>query len=482
MATDVGQSCYGWTREESADQDDSRKHGLDQICPHKGFNWFDSIEEISVAEMLDHGSISFGRFALEPLSWEKRSVFIHNSYQEEIEKFKAPGLVAQKKAYFEEHYKKIRAIKALQENQHANGVEDQRPASDASDERYGNAIENVADQPLDESSTVIRSDKNNQPVLLDVNSLKSETISSTDDSELVNTASLGNNVVSRDLIPNGLFLSKCLPTSTEIESGLEQKKVKPALETCEGDALTSKKPTRVRSVTISECKTKCTVTVTHALRNSSQKRTGKPNDSIPCKQTVGRVQSRKDASVVSHGPLEEMPSKVITRRSFVFPTEKRSVPSVSSASTGPHSKTMDSLPLHSKTQGKADSNIGCVSKIRGDAKRKQVNDEKISSEAQGQGKPTMIHQVSREIQSDKKVIEHNAQSSLLQFIHRFLTHEQWLQDNQKARINSLWLNFPSLLLGLKLRFIQRSSQLVMLLELHFFLGFPQLQANADILF
>lgn len=66
---------------------------------------------------MDHGSISFGRYEIETLAWEKFSVFSHNSRQEELEKFKAPGLVAQKKAYFEEYYKKIRAMKALEEKQ-----------------------------------------------------------------------------------------------------------------------------------------------------------------------------------------------------------------------------------------------------------------------------------------------------------------------------------------------------------------------------
>lgn len=63
--------------------------------------------------ILDHGSFSFGRYAGE-LAWEKRSVFTHNRCQEELEKFKAPGLVSQKKAYFEEYYRKIRAAKELQ--------------------------------------------------------------------------------------------------------------------------------------------------------------------------------------------------------------------------------------------------------------------------------------------------------------------------------------------------------------------------------
>ncbi|XP_065616473.1 uncharacterized protein LOC136061930 [Quercus suber] len=72
---------------------------------------------VSISDILDHGSISFGRFAVESLAWEKRSVFSHNRRQEELEKFKAPGFVAQKKAYFEEYYKKVRAMKALQAEQ-----------------------------------------------------------------------------------------------------------------------------------------------------------------------------------------------------------------------------------------------------------------------------------------------------------------------------------------------------------------------------
>ncbi|KAK1371008.1 hypothetical protein POM88_037100 [Heracleum sosnowskyi] len=75
------------------------------------------IQDVSISELVNHGSISFGRFAVETLEWEKRSVFSHNRYQEELEKFKAPGIVAQKKAYFEEYYRKIRAAKKLQSEQ-----------------------------------------------------------------------------------------------------------------------------------------------------------------------------------------------------------------------------------------------------------------------------------------------------------------------------------------------------------------------------
>lgn len=56
-------------------------------------------------------SVSFGKFESDSLSWEKWSSFSSNKYLEEVEKFSAPGSVAQKKAYFEAHYKKIASRK-----------------------------------------------------------------------------------------------------------------------------------------------------------------------------------------------------------------------------------------------------------------------------------------------------------------------------------------------------------------------------------
>jgi hypothetical protein len=62
-----------------------------------------AIQDYSVQNMiLDHGSISFCRFPAGSLSWENRSVFEHNRPHEDISKLTMPGLVAQKKAFFEE--------------------------------------------------------------------------------------------------------------------------------------------------------------------------------------------------------------------------------------------------------------------------------------------------------------------------------------------------------------------------------------------
>ncbi|KAE9613423.1 hypothetical protein Lalb_Chr05g0217291 [Lupinus albus] len=87
-------------------------------------------------------SVSFGRFENESLSWEKWSSFCPNKYLEEVEKCATPGSVAQKKAYFEAHYKKIAARKAelLAQEKEAKeesfGSED-RNCSDLSDNSCG---------------------------------------------------------------------------------------------------------------------------------------------------------------------------------------------------------------------------------------------------------------------------------------------------------------------------------------------------------
>ncbi|CAI0456692.1 unnamed protein product [Linum tenue] len=60
-------------------------------------------------------SVSFGRFTSESLSWEKWSTFSSNKYVEEAEKFSRPGSVAEKKAFFEAHYRNLAARKAAAE-------------------------------------------------------------------------------------------------------------------------------------------------------------------------------------------------------------------------------------------------------------------------------------------------------------------------------------------------------------------------------
>ncbi|CAL4908283.1 unnamed protein product [Urochloa decumbens] len=91
MGTEVNQNFFAWSQEETSVQDISQ----------------------GPSQVFGHGSISFGRFDLESLEWEKWSVFTNDRRHEEFGKFN--GLVAKKKAYFEEYFKRIRELKALQQ-------------------------------------------------------------------------------------------------------------------------------------------------------------------------------------------------------------------------------------------------------------------------------------------------------------------------------------------------------------------------------
>ncbi|KAK2420381.1 pentatricopeptide repeat-containing protein [Trifolium repens] len=86
----------------------------DSACLMQPFCYASGISNDSI-ENTNHAlgqSVSFGRFMTESLAWEKWSSFSHNRYVEEAERFSKPGSVAQKKAFFEAHYKKLAAQKA----------------------------------------------------------------------------------------------------------------------------------------------------------------------------------------------------------------------------------------------------------------------------------------------------------------------------------------------------------------------------------
>ncbi|CAA2969804.1 protein WVD2-like 7 isoform X2 [Olea europaea var. sylvestris] len=114
----------------------------DSACLMPGFSYASAIPNEAKQGNPMHAlgeSISFGRFTSESLSWEKWSSFSsHKRYVEEAERYAQPGSVAQKKAFFEAHYKRIAAQKAAaaalvdQENA-ANNVETKFSGDDAND-------------------------------------------------------------------------------------------------------------------------------------------------------------------------------------------------------------------------------------------------------------------------------------------------------------------------------------------------------------
>lgn len=93
----------------------------------------------------------------EPLSWDKWSTFPHKKYVEEAASYAQPGSVAEKKAFFEAHYKKIAAQKAaaeaaalLEKENHANA---ERVVDNADDDTHTNVLVTV-NEDLDKRVSV----------------------------------------------------------------------------------------------------------------------------------------------------------------------------------------------------------------------------------------------------------------------------------------------------------------------------------------
>ncbi|GAB4828778.1 hypothetical protein Ancab_018439 [Ancistrocladus abbreviatus] len=107
------------------------------------------------AESLHSGSISFGRFEAESLSWERRSSFSHNRYLEEAEKISKPGSVTEKKAYFEAHFRKqalLRQASSEGQNERSSLVSGHDKERTLTEE--GNDVENISYREEYEASDV----------------------------------------------------------------------------------------------------------------------------------------------------------------------------------------------------------------------------------------------------------------------------------------------------------------------------------------
>jgi len=122
--------------------------GCLQLCT-KVFVFFKQMGESAASNSPLHVSVSFGRFENDSLSWERWSSFSPNKYLEEVEKCATPGSVAQKKAYFEAHYKKIAARKAELLAQEKQREKDSFRSEDQGEVDLGGN----ADAELDKSDT-----------------------------------------------------------------------------------------------------------------------------------------------------------------------------------------------------------------------------------------------------------------------------------------------------------------------------------------
>ncbi|KAJ9563897.1 hypothetical protein OSB04_009057 [Centaurea solstitialis] len=106
-------------------------------------------------------SISFGRFMTEPLDWERWSTFSHNRTLEDVQKHSRPGVVAEKKAFFEAHYKKIAAKKATKSPKKENKAPNYSPKTNPtspiknSDPKRSNSHPDIDDTGGNQSPTLV---------------------------------------------------------------------------------------------------------------------------------------------------------------------------------------------------------------------------------------------------------------------------------------------------------------------------------------
>ncbi|PHT33687.1 hypothetical protein CQW23_25487 [Capsicum baccatum] len=94
------------------------------------------------ADSWQFGSISFGRFENEVLCWERRSSFTQNRYLEEVEKCIKPGSVTEKRAYFEELFRR-RALLSQSSSDCQDGADSQASNDGSKNTDYEGDFEHV---------------------------------------------------------------------------------------------------------------------------------------------------------------------------------------------------------------------------------------------------------------------------------------------------------------------------------------------------
>ncbi|CAL4893642.1 unnamed protein product [Urochloa decumbens] len=165
MATEVNQNFFAWSQEETSVQDISQ----------------------GTSQLFGHGSISFGRFDLESLDWEKWSVFTNDRRHEEFGKFN--GLVAKKKAYFEEYFKRIRELKALQQQNQQTELHLEY-SGDGSNSSQTGEYEPAADHGAPTESRTLVDDSTEQTTTATTFENEMESYSYHENGRLVNEASV----------------------------------------------------------------------------------------------------------------------------------------------------------------------------------------------------------------------------------------------------------------------------------------------------
>lgn len=303
-------------------------------------------------------SISFGRFMSDSLSWEKWSSFSHNRYVEEAEKFSRPGSVAQKKAFFEAHYRNLAARKAAalleQANAEANNVEE--PENEGG----------IPDKTTQDSLTVAtNSQEAGDREEAHVQQVNSEASFVADDNTRISNVDMERSESSNveEVEPsaeNEILVENCVKIETlkqivnvdnkeevkEMELSVSKQMEKPLLKdfmSCKDDAASMSKKKPAVSSSKSSIYDKASKLPSTPAKPAPSVRAKKENTPISKKSALESVERRKPTPKSTHKSMNFTPAREFNRITSSI------IRKIDNSRGGSHSKSSKDCPTPSRT-------------------------------------------------------------------------------------------------------------------------------------
>lgn len=305
-------------------------------------------------------SISFGRFMSDSLSWEKWSSFSHNRYVEEAEKFSRPGSVAQKKAFFEAHYRNLAARKAaalleqanaeasnVQEPENEGGIPDkttQDSLTVATNSQEAGDREEVYVQQVNSEGSFV-ADDNTRTSNVDMERFESSNVEEVEPS--AENEILVENCVKIETL-NQIVKVDNKEEVKEMELSVSKQMEKPLLKdfmSCKDDAASMSKKKPAVSSSKSSIYDKASKLPSTPAKPAPSVRAKKENTATPIskKSALESVERRKPTPKSTHKSMNFTPAREFNRITSSI------IRKIDNSRVGSHSKSSKDCPTPSRT-------------------------------------------------------------------------------------------------------------------------------------
>lgn len=305
-------------------------------------------------------SISFGRFMSDSLSWEKWSSFSNNRYVEEAEKFSRPGSVAQKKAFFEAHYRNLAARKAaalleqanaeasnVQEPENEGGIPDkttQDSLTVATNSQEAGDREEVYVQQVNSEASFV-ADDNTRTSNVDMERFESSNVEEVEPS--AENEILVENCVKNETL-NQIVKVDNKEEVKEMELSVSKQMEKPLLKdfmSCKDDAASLSKKKPAVSSSKSSIYDKASKLSSTPAKPAPSVRAKKENTATPIskKSALESVERRKPTPKSTHKSMNFTPAREFNRITSSI------IRKIDNSRVGSHSKSSKDCPTPSRT-------------------------------------------------------------------------------------------------------------------------------------